>query len=108
MNEIKKGLLKVFAWSGIRIAIIVYLFMEIIKLVDYVGGIVAFLFYLLVTEWIWEKTKPIDKLIAKDLKKVKAKGKGKMRKTFGKKGEQFWDGFNSPMKLINQDEVKKK
>lgn len=108
MTPLKKALLKVVSWTIIRFAIVIFLFLETIKLIEIIGGIIAFFLYIFILEYVFEKTKPIDLYLAEDLKKVKAKGKGKMGKTFGKKGEQFWDGFNSPMKIINQDEVKKK
>ena len=96
-KELRDGIILALVWTGLRIIFIGWLFLETTKLIEIIGGLMTFLIYCVIIDWVFKTTKPIDEALAGNLKKIKERIGDKTEKKFGKGGKEFWKGFNTPL-----------
>jgi len=96
-KKLRNGLILVAVWTTIRIIALGFIFFETTKLIDAFGGLISFLIYMVILDWLFKTTKPIDEALAGNLKKTKENIGNKIEEKFGNNGKEFWRGFNEPL-----------
>lgn len=98
IKHLKREITIAILWTLLRMGFFIWLFIEMIKLIEIIGGLATFVIYLVVTDWLQKQTKPIDEILAKRIREQGTKKLNKaMKLKFGKNGEDFMKGFNTPL-----------